>query len=319
MAAAMRRAQLARQRPAFTLVELLVVIVVIGVLLSMVGLAGVQVLRLQKVTATKAIMRGTQMAIDQFAEENPLRYTYDTKTNRSFGPYPPYAVAGYPRAGKISGLLDPNGPIDLSLRFQDDFAIGSGYVVNIDEDDENDDIRSLWTYLQVYVPGATAQIPESAKEAIRPRPPENQPNKRQALDDDAYVDTSRGAGGAEARTPILGIHDAWGVPLDYFFYVKVEFGVRPDGSLGWRITDRVPVLRSRGVSRDVYDLHADTQDDWIFSSELPAPVSTAVDPRAGFVAGNAAGNGWAQVPAYGDIYIRQDHPERWFGFVPTDN
>ena len=67
-----------------------------------------------------------------------------------------------------------------------------------------------------------------------------------------------------------------------------------------RVTDRVPVLRSRGVTKEVLGSPKDEGERWIYSQPFPTPPAD-VDPDNGALnAQNTASNGWARARAQGD-------------------
>ncbi len=287
-------------RRAFTLIELLVVIVIIGLLIATIGLVGSRVMQSQRQKATQNYMRAIMAAIDQFAETNPLRLTYDTKRARSFGPYPPYTVYG----SGVSAVLEPNAPT-LADRLRRDLRLAPDVTPTVlinDGDARNNDVRALYIYLRVFGDGVLSQVPERALAPLgQPGSEWVQPN-----------------GSADSRFDVLGFHDVWGVPLDYLLYVKLEYKLDHTGMVGWRVTDRRPVLRSRGVPKEAADAGADTRDDWIFSTPLPSPVAAAVNRATGAIVGSsepARRGGWVRAVGAGDL--NPGDPEtRLFGFVP---
>lgn len=290
-------------RRAFTLIELLVVIVIIGLLIAAIGMVGSRVMRSQREKATQNYMRAITAAIDQFAETNPLRLTYDTKRARSFGPYPPYTVYG----SGVSAVLDPSAPT-LADRLRRDLRLAPNVTPTVainDGDARNNDNRALYTYLAVLGGDALSQVPPAAIAKLPASSPE-------------MVNPGGGPAepGAAGAVDVLGFHDVWGVPLDYLLYVKLEYKLDFNGVPGWRVTDRLPALRSRGVPKEVADAGGDTRDDWIFSIPLPSPVAAAVNRASGAIVGQAArDSGWVRAVGAGDL--NPGDPEtRLFGFVP---
>ena len=308
---------------AFTLIELLIVIVVIGLLIGAIAMVGGRAMYYHKVTYTETIMRTVTTAIEQFATENPLRNIYDRKDAATFGPYPPYMLfGGGPGAAgsaAVAEVLEPYASYSLppspsgyvlADRVRRDFgkrqnAVGS--YSTFTTADGNDDIRALYTYLKVYSSAALAQIPQ---------------DKLKPLTGTAEYVNPTGAGcapGTAGLIDVLGIYDAWDVPLDYFLYVKLEWSVLPDGSAGWRVTERRPVLRSRGITLDEYKAEAGGTDPldpgkWIFSEPFPSPVADSQNANfkgTGILTspGSTARNGWARALAPGD-------DPNVFGYVP---
>jgi len=310
-----------RRCAAFTLIELLVVIAIIMLLVAVISVAGVAVIRYQKVQMTKNIIRTTMMAIEQFAEADPLKDIYDAKGKETFGPYPPYPLyRSSSGALKVPDVVESDLTMgSLSVRFQRDFpgnrAAGQLAGVRIEPGGANGDNRALYTYLKVYTPDALQSIPERAvhafagsligPEAVNP----------------LGSDTSDGATGL---VDVLGIHDAWDVPLDYFLYVKLEYGpdpLRPTQGK-WRVAERKPALRSRGVS--LAEAAGDVDPDkWIFSDPFPSPAAYsngATFRKDGLLpSGSDSGRapGWARAVGEGDLNALLDAADpALFGYVP---
>jgi hypothetical protein len=185
-----------------------------------------------------------------------------------------------------------------------------GNFVGIDTTDSkpNDDNRALYTYLRVFSSGTLNQVPPSAIKRLTPLAPPEWVNP-----------TGQGApptsGLANGAVDVLGIHDAWGVPLDYMLYVKLERYPRDDASrpVGWRVVDRIPVLRSHGLSRDAYEAGAEHSGGDIYSTTMPEPPAD-VDTN-GFLrnANRSVSGGWvrargAPAPSGGE--------EEDYGFLP---
>ena len=305
-------------RSAFTLIELLVVIVVIGVMAAILLAVGGHVIGGQKTATTQNTMRITRMAIDQFASEDPLAAQYDNPklrngswlVGRTFGPFPPYQLANT-ATGTVGGSLEPFNslstamvPNNLSTRLAHDLAGskspsgGDLNWVNLqldrnrpDPKPKNDDIRALYAYMAAYSPGVLEQIPETARAPLVPDTPE-------------FVNPT--GAGTNSTNPglvdVLGIYDAWGVPLDYFLYVRLEWqALEGGGGAGWAVTDRVPVLRSRGVDREVADVDGDTKGDWLFSEPFPKPAANVTNQVTGALSyANSGSNGWARARAGSD-------------------
>lgn len=314
---------------AFTLVELLVVIVVLAVLIALIAGVSTHVVHNQKVNSTKVILRDLKLACEEFRDKDPLRIIYNSKTNASFGPFPPYQLRDATtntadNANMIANALEPYSaanlpPKTLRQRFGRDFlnnttpnntlvALQPDYPGNGDH--ENDDIRALYTYLQSSVPTAVARIPA---QFVKPLPND----AGSSLPNGEFLTTaSTSTTNANARMQISGFYDAWGVPLDYFLYAKVEWTVDanyPNGHL--IVTDRKPVIRSRGIDRDIYEARIRDKtaaqmipgDDkkWLFSDDFPSPGATAtwLNWLTGrVIQTNPTPAGWVRVPGVAETF-----------------
>lgn len=319
------------RRPAgFTMIELLVVIVVLGLLISLVTAVAAKAIRQQKVRNTQQIMQNVTLALEQFGTENPLRAIYDRKDRETFGKYPPYQLANVTASGSVSAVLEPAHAFStgspavpgrlIDRLARDVSATGApavnDWVVIEDPNDGNDDIRALYAYTKVYSPATLRLIPEDRLKPIN----------SQSRD---YVNPQGSAGtpgtpGALDWLDILAIHDAWGVPLDYMLYVKCEWGLCRDpltgiAQQGFRVVERRPVLRSRGIKREVYDAWVQSDpadptqrettlsppDKWLFSEELPRPWARVddvgvLDDSSG--SGQSRANGWVRAVGLNEDY-----------------
>lgn len=321
-------------RSAFTLTELLIVIAVLGLLISMI-VTGVSIaIESQKRAYTQQILRTTTLAAERFAEDDPLRMVYNKRDGATFGPYPPYqldrasVVNVRDNVARIVSGLTPDSSLAatkaekyLSIRFARDLlGDNSGRAPSLDEVSittpnaltgparRDDDNRALYTYMRALTPDAIAQIPANAiqpltypKELIDPL---DQPPARPEFVNtgDIYAENPE-----LSRTEILGIHDAWGVPLDYMLYVKIEWDV---SVAAYRVTERRPAFRSRGISREQYDLWLqdpartnalyNQPQNWLWSEPLPRPYLDIEDPVAGTIHVEnppSIANGWSRAVA----------------------
>lgn len=284
----------------FTMIELLVVIAVLALLIALVTAVASKAIGQQKQRNTQQIMQNVSLALEQFASENPLRAVYDRRGLESFGKYPPYQLYGGNPTGNswtVRKLVEPDlsaqgeaiPPAYLSNRLwrdlgnntrsEDNWVVIATPPGAVSYPDAHDDNRALYAYLKVFSPGSMNLIAENV---IKPLYPQLDP------DDRSYVNP-KGDGtqpGDDGCLDVLGIHDAWGVPLDYMLYVKCEWRL-PVGGTNPRfvITERRPVLRSRGIKREVYDawvqsdpaapmnraMNVSPPEKWIFSEEFPQP------------------------------------------------
>lgn len=302
-----------RRRTGFTLVELLVVMAVIGLLVAIVVGVSAKISSGQKYRLTQNVMRSTGLAIDQFRNEDPLSSIYNSRSWRTWGNNVPYQLAGSSgTANTVANALEPSPaptsqvpPTSLGARFTRDINQNVAKPMAMSsapEDRRDDDIRALYTYLRVYNEAGLNQIPERYVHPLSVRP-------ASGLDElGEYLTTGSSTG---AAISIFGIHDAWDVPLDYFLYVKLEWGVRANGTVGLKVTDRVPVLRSWGISNEVYreqmKVYRSTNDPsrfdpqkWILSEPLPSPAAVVTNAGA-FSPPATTSNGWARAVAAGHV------------------
>jgi hypothetical protein len=303
------------------MIELLVVIAIIALLTTLVVTGASSALDAAKKRNTLQVMQNGLAAIEVFASENPLGGVYNAGPDPGFGNLPPYQLARgrtarfdprWNRAPQTLPELTGWGTElsarqeSLSLRLFADLS-GRNLVglqsppvrdlVRFSTDgDGHDDARALSTYLSVFSPRALDALPPSSMRPLNPREPE-------------YINprgTAGNPGDPKSGWRDLNVlHDGWGVPLNYFMYVKIGVGVRDNGRrAGPRIIDRRPVLMSRGVDREFYDEWAqqgstlrEDPRNWMFSEPLPTPVcdkddvtnkgrlngKTPVDFRTGWV------------------------------------
>ena len=317
----------ARQTPrltGFTLIELLVVIAIIGLLIALVTAVASKAIGQQKTRNTQQIMQNVMLALEQFATEDPLGKVYAD----SFGNYPPYQLANCRERDSVAKALEyvppaPSGGVSNNNLLSDRLARDLGCESAGDKDrwvvigpevnpppsgypDGHDDARALYTYLKLFSPDSLRLIPDEYSKPLYPQLP--------AIDR-SYVNSqgngaSQGTLGAE---DVLAIHDAWGVPLDYMLYVKVEWGLIKNPitgaqRTGYRVVERKPALRSLGIEREVYDAvvsAALTPSDrdfdsskWLFSESLSIPVAGLAD----YDTGELDSNGWARAVGLAEDY-----------------
>ncbi len=317
-----RRAHDLRPARGFTLVELLVVIAVIGLLTAIVAWVASRAVGNQKVAATQSIMSNVSLALDQFREENPLKALYDKRGAATFGAFPPYQLDRPSAANNsVAAILEsvtvqPAGNSGtLADRLARDLlnnpsAASNNQLVALNSAGDvvantHDDNRALFTYLRVHAASILAQVPPTAIKPLGSAAEFVNPSGNVALED--------------RRVEVLGIHDAFGVPLDYLLHVKLDRGILADGNTGFRVVDRVPVLRSRGVSREHFDsqMQAFRQSNdpkflekanWIWSPAFPSPAA-AVDAQGVLTGSNSAASGWVRARALGESY----------GYVPDQD
>lgn len=344
-----RKVHSVSQRRGFSLIELLVVVGVVGLLLASLTVAGTTAIYAARAKNTRQVIANVEFALEVFREENPLRLTYDRPRSATFGPYPPYQLANWAEqsgsepatvAQAVEPVARDSGKTNrLSDRLHADLGeqqgrkgnwvrLGSEGRRQANEGDGHDDNRALVAYLNAFAPGALTGLPNWATKPINPEQP------------DLINPTGNAAEPGEADSgwvDILGVHDAWGVPLDYFHYIKLEWTYDrggPFNSYGTRymVRDRRPAIRSLGLDRDTYDIRRaadlmkqDTynrRDNWIFSSPLPRPFLSEdyVDANNGNLTDGTSGqliSGWVRAAAAdeaGPGAARED-----YGYLPTED
>ena len=322
------------RRRGFSLIELLVVVGVVGVLLASLTVAGSTAIYSARAKNTRQVIANVEFALEVFREENPLRLSYDRPGGTTFGPYPPYQLANWNAAGftqnsfdpdSVAQLVEPQAPVGggrgrqyrLSDRLWRDFGGQTGAKrdwVRFGSDDNGlqandfdgfDDNRALAAYLEAFSPGAL-QLPNWARKPL---------NEDPSRPDQINLSGSGQEPGEEDSgwTDVLGIYDAWGVPLDYFHYVKIDWTYErgfPGGQYraGYFITDRRPALRSLGMDRDTFDawvasgrddtLGYNRRENWIFGEQMPRPFFTGlVSGSPGNLDRSQQASGWVAAKA----------------------
>ncbi|MCA9245094.1 MAG: type II secretion system protein [Phycisphaerales bacterium] len=335
----------AADRRGFTIIELLVVIAVIGLLVGLVAVVGPTVLGQQRGKLTEARMNNIMLALEQFTIEDPLGRAYNKKTGATFGALPPYQLANASNtgAGARNVVLNFEPDVDPQMREADELdhrlardlggdLTSPGDRVSIDaEDTLNQDNRALYAYMKVFGKGLLQNVDPGA---IQPLARKSWLASHPQGEWVSRTDTSTGDNNfSSVAQPVLGFVDGWGVPFDYFVAAKVDWAVRPNpsgsgNSAGVKIVDRRPMLRSRGIDRELYDqtivnaAAADRFSDpskWIFSGgeSLPKPWADVNDE--GVLNGSEARfGGWVRMVAAGDEY--KDAADRdGYGYIPSQD
>ncbi|MFO0839638.1 MAG: hypothetical protein U1D55_14070 [Phycisphaerae bacterium] len=293
-----------------TIIELLIVIAVIALLISMITVVGGSAISSHRRSSTASTMRAITLALDEFRIENPLRLIYDQRNNASFGPLPPYQIRHQgTTSDHLPVIVEGNAlgvsyPSSLQLRLARDMGLNAAQAatnIKLAPADRNDDNRALYTYLKLFAPESLKQVPESSLKPLRSGSPE-------LINANA---SNVAAAGVAGTFDVLGFHDAWGVPMEYMMYVRVEWQGK------WVIVDRVPVLRSLGITREEYDVAfavptpKTDPKKWIFSADFPSPTARFVAGQVGLWGGQlvqpaaanpASSNGWARLRSEGDRY-----------------
>ena len=293
-----------RRGPAFTLVEMLVVAAVIGLLITLITSVASSAVYSQRRSNTLNTMRVLGQAVDAFANEDPLKLIYDRGDRASFGKYPPYQITSPALAGSVAYLVEPNAPVNssnnrLSDRLWKDLSgqkTAKANWVNFLSDSDNSgyetrarvgDNRALYAYLNAFGPKRVVDLTDCIQKPLNPNQNymdffnprgSGTPSSPPTPGTNAYPDVQQ----------VLGYYDAWGVPLDYCLYVKVELDRHAinnaDGSFnGYRIAERRPAFRSLGIDREIWLTQAasgiKTPKKWIWNTDLPRPYAAFVgDP-----------------------------------------
>jgi prepilin-type N-terminal cleavage/methylation domain-containing protein len=346
-------------RRAMTIIELMVVLAVVGLLVSMVAVTADSAIYSARARNSRQVMVGVELAIDLFKTEDPLRLVYDRPELSTFGPLPPYQLANYQQdpysvADSVepsyddwdisgNGLLSDRLFVDLGRQQRakrDWVRLGDrkgGRQLN--DQDGHDDIRALSAYLAAFMPGALVNLPAWALKPLNPDAPDmiNVTGSLGSNSEPGQVDST--------WTDVLGVHDAWGVPLDYVQYVRLDWTVGrirevgdPRGPVatfapGYYVKDRRAALRSRGVDFEEYEAWLDgggwtgnagdvarynKPSAWIWSSELPRPwlpiARTNLDYVTGSLAAPTGGapSGWLRAVAH-------EKGGADYGYLPDDD
>jgi prepilin-type N-terminal cleavage/methylation domain-containing protein len=324
--------------PGFTLIELLVVIAIIGLLIALVTAVASRAIGQQKSRNTQQIMQNVMLALEQFATEDPLHEVYARKGTETFGKYPPYQldanadpadvllVRHAVEANPLPGTLSTQPPTSLADRLWRDLgnrqgSPGDWVVINVRpgmaNPDGYDDARALYAYLKLFSPESLNLVPE---EYSKPLYPQLASADRSRVNPTGPASPGWGQPGSTWED-MLAFHDAWGVPLDYMLYVKVEWGLIRDPitgiqRTGYRVVERRPALRSLGIEREVYDAvvsaaptPADRKFDpskWLFSESLDSPLAGVIDYDTGELRSNpnpvSSANGWARAVGLAEDY-----------------
>lgn len=350
-----------KQPSAFTLVELLVAVIIIALLIALITGVASRAIYQQKKSITEQTMGALTRSVEQFATANPLRGLYSRKDLETFGAYPPYQLKlpSNSAAKDVCApyIIEPDPPAPgfgnvstgnlLIDRLTRDFGGKSGQQNNYirladDQTGETlgqDDIRSFMAYMLAFDKGSLDQVSPAVfrpirRDAGRDIVDATNTSKRDFINPSGKTPPEPGADGSNWQD-LLVPHDAWGVPLDYMLYAKYEWkryrvtspsfgqmGIMRDG---FRVVDRKPAFRSRGVSREEYDAWISSSKtdlslralalkkpaDWIFSEPLPRPWAQITDQddathmqRDGLLKDSltAAANGWLRVVAQDDDY-----------------
>lgn len=299
----------------FTLIELLVVIAVLGVLIAMITALATRATESQKIANTKNLMRTVEFAIDQFSTNDPLRLIYNNPrrlNGRTFGALPPYELRlPAQNPNHVTYVLEPNydethspgnSPPTLSGRLWHNLGNGvnqeSDWVQIEKNDPMNDDIRALSAYLAVFEPSGYAGIPSRS---LKPLPVKSNLPFGEVVNASGKLNTLTpgNLSATEGTKQVLGIYDAFDVPLDYFIALRIEWRINPSTlTPGWVVMDRIPVLRSRGVDREVYDASQGKTSGRraIYSRALPAPLAE-VDKDGYLKLGKTQSGGWVRAVA----------------------
>lgn len=345
-------------RPAagFSLIEMLVVAAVIGLLITLITSVASSAVYSQRRANTLNTMRVLGQAVEAFANEDPLKLVYDNGDRASFGKYPPYQLqldsanigATAPRANSVAAFVEPvlpaapnnNAPAyanslsdrlwsDLAPRGSTSAGPKTNWVNFLSDTDLNwepkarvGDNRALAAYLGAFGGKRTVDLPPGIIKVLNPNP--------------LYVDyyNPRGQGtpssppvGTQSNFPdlkqVLGFYDAWGVPLDYCLYVKLDIDRagfnNSDGQFkGYRVAERRPAFRSLGIDKEVWQLQTNpagglraNPKKWIWSEDLPRPYARFTnDPANSQNPGNGvlvtpptgASAGWSRLVGLGENY-----------------
>jgi hypothetical protein len=315
------------------MVSVAIILLLIAAITAVAGPAIYQ----QRLANTRQIMQNTTLALNVFETEDPLRALYGS----SFGALPPYQLQ-YPQGALPIGThyvgttVEPRPTLRVNLR-GGDYKISRRLYADLSGDSTGnpsdswltndveqiegrgaDDNIALYSYLRVWSNEALKLIPPNALKPF-------DPNLKPAINPGGSTAIAYGRAGS-TWVDVLGIHDAWGVPLDYMIAVKLEWNSALGGG-GFSVKERKPILRSRGVERSAYDAAVKRlqggaattiQTDpsrWVFSDELPRPwakmvpfgdpvaARTGLLPDANALTPIFAANGWVRAVGTNEDYF----------------
>ncbi len=216
------------------------------------------------------------------------------------------AYHAYGRAGDGDGLQNSDY-LRVAEVLRSDIPTGfSDENVNDLEAVIHDDNRALYAFFALYMDEPIQQYPDKLRRAL-PVPTRvlgtgnfidsEPPGGDRVLDEGEFVtplDNLTGDTETLARIPILGFYDAWGVPIDYFLYARLEVvpnlaDTDAEKEPMWDITALRPVIRSRGLRRSEYErllrnhlidgtAYDAFPDRWLLSQPLPSPVAINAFP-----------------------------------------
>ena len=268
-------------RRAFSLVELMIVIAILGLLVGIGVFVGSRVRYEQKVSQARATMQILSSVAEDFAAADPL-----ASRNRRlggvacFGQFP-----GYPIPDDIPSAVEPRVSGFDELGFRDDItglnnvlmmyltgnprASSNNWITNAGGDlNRWQSILSFYTLAQLYAPTTLDLIPED----IVADPP---------TDDALLVDPDGNLNASDSRAvDVNGLVDPWGEPYQYLLYVKLEAEI--DIGSGeedpvWAVAEVMPVFMSFGAEPEKIDQALTDPDRWIWSEDLPQPYAKVND------------------------------------------
>jgi prepilin-type N-terminal cleavage/methylation domain-containing protein len=294
-------------RRAFSLVELMIVIAILGLLVSIGVFVGSRVLYEQKVSQARATMQILTSVAEDFARVDPLRNKNRGATMEThFGGHPPYSLDD-----TVDFDDDNNRDFFADIRVVFHFYLANrqgsinNYVSELDpEPDANLDlwisILNFYGLTRQFAPDLLDTIPED----IVVDPPVEQPF---LIEPDGRLGDSD-----EQAVDVQAIVDPWGVPYQYLVYAKLE----PELDIGsgtsdpvWKVTEVIPVFMSYGAEPEKLAQALADPDRWIWSEDLPRPRAN-IDAD-GDLPSNATHDdaGWVRLRAFQAPY----------GFLPEQD
>lgn len=258
-------------RRAFSLVELMIVIAILGILFGIGVFVGSRVLYEQKVSQARSTMQILTSVAEDFAAADPLVSRHRRLGGVAcFGQFPGYPIpAGLPSDLRFRDDITELNEVLMMYLTGNPGRSTSGWITGAGGDLTRwQSILSFYTLAQLYAPTALDLVPED----IVADPP---------TDDALLVDPDGNLNASDSRAvDVNGIVDPWGEPYQYMLYVKLEAEIdigSGDEDPVWAVAEVMPVFMSFGAESEKIEPALADPDRWIWSEDLPQPYAAVSD------------------------------------------